>query len=362
MFKKISEFKPKRIYRIGITFVVFFIAINVVVSEIIPSYSQTLRASEILLDDNVCNFAYQDFNDLEKLLLEDKNKKIFLLGDSVSYGIGVLDESNSASGYLREIHTDYSVYNLSSCGSKPLDYYLWVKYLAGIDNNSDNIFVIQYNYKWFNNTSGKLEDKVSQKRILFEFNEYLDDEIRDELEFYPRYFEQISHVLEKSIPVSANKTKLFAAIFNEKSKEDFTSHLFFGKPEKNSFDYKQKHWSEKEELKSFNCKIAYSSAEWNSENNFNYNVYLKTLDFIKNEGVRAVVLLPPYNQELVEKCNNEKFSNNVIKFLSDAGNRNILSAEFTETVNGSYFLDDMHLDSQGNKILAEKISEEINKF
>ncbi len=362
MFENINAFSSKRIYRIAGFSIIFFIAINIAVFAIISSYSQTSRASEILPDNNVCNFAFEDFNDVEKLITEDQKSKIFLLGDSVSYGIGVADESESVTGYLRKMHPEYSVYNLSSCGSKPLDYYLWTRYLTELDPNSDNVFVIQYNYKWFNGNSGKLKDKISQKRILFEFNKYLDDEIRDGLEFYPRYFEQISHSLEKSIPVSANKTKLFAAIFNEKSKEDFIKHLFFGKPERNSFEYKQKQWNEKDEMRSFNCKIAYSATEWNPKNNFNFDVYLKTLAFIEKNDVNAIVFLPPYNQELVRKCSNEKFNRNVYKFLINADNRDVRNAEFTKAIDQSNFLDDMHLDAQGNKILAENISNSINKF
>lgn len=362
MFKKITAFSSKRIYRIAGFSAVFFIAINIAVLVFSPSYSQTLRASEILLDDNVCNFAYEDFNDLKELIKNDQKPKIFLLGDSIGYGIGVADESESVSGYLREINPDHSVYNLSSCGSKPLDYYLWVKYLTELDSNPDNIFVIQYNYKWFNNAGSKLEDKVSQKRILFEFAKYLDEEIRDDLDFYPRYFEYISHSLEKFFPVSSNKTKLFATIFHEKSKEDFMEHLFFGKSEKDSFEYKQQSWSKKDEMKSFNCKISYSGAAWNPESNFNYKVYLKTLNFVEENAVKAAVFLPPYNQELLAKCSNEKFYDNVSGFLELAENKNIQNAEFTQIVNQSHFLDDMHLDPEGNRILADNITDLINQF
>ena len=356
MFNGVYKLEAKRIYRIGISFVVFFVGLNVLVETGLSSYDDTLRASEILLDDNVCNFAEEDFSDIEGEISSDPNPKIFLMGDSVSYGIGVEEESESVSGYLRELYPEYSVYNLSSCGSKPLDYYLWSRYLAEVDPNPDNICLIQYNYKWFNADNGELEDRVSQKRMLFNFKEYVDGEM------HPSDFESLKAMIAGAVPVYANKTKLFATIFNEKSKEDFIEHTFFGKPPQKTFAHKSQNWREKDEMKNFNCKIAYSGSEWDPEENFNFSVYLKTLDFLKEQSVKALVFLPAYNYELTKKCQNTGFEENVDLFASEALARNITTASFNPAIDESYFLDDMHLSESGNKLFAEEIADYIDNL
>ena len=96
-----------RIFRIGISFLITFIVINVAVEFLLPSYKNTLRASEILLGENVCNFDVKDFSDIEKMLKKDDKDKYILLGDSVMYGIGVEDESQTIAGFARADYLEY---------------------------------------------------------------------------------------------------------------------------------------------------------------------------------------------------------------------------------------------------------------
>lgn len=362
MFNKLSQYKSHRILRVGISFIIFFILINVFVDTALPSYNDLHRASEILLDENVCNFTEKDFREIENSIKNDEKPKIFLMGDSIGYGIGVKEEADSITGYLREFQPDYSVYNLSTCGSKPLDYYLWVSHLSKIDDNPENIYLIQYNYKWFNSDTERLEDRVSQKRVLFKFFSLLNEEMQEKLDFYPTAFENLQVFLEKYIPVSANKIKVFAKIFKEKSKEDLVKHLFFGKSDRKSFEYKSKHWHEKDEFKNFNCKIAYGGGLWDSENNFNYKIYLKTLDLLEENNLNAFVYLPAYNQKLIKSCITEDLIANINKFMDDAGDRDIISAEFVGGLDDKYFLDDMHLDAEGNAEFANVLSAVINDY
>lgn len=353
MFNVLNKFSAARIYRIGISFVLSFIVINIAVSALLPSYENIGRASEILLDDNVCNFVEKDFQDIEKKILNDDKQKIFLLGDSISYGIGVKDESQAISGYLQYNYSFKSVYNLASCGSKPLDYYLWVKYLSSIDPRDDSIYLIQYNYKWFNVDNGKLEDRLSQKRIAYRFLEYLDDETAEDLGFRPSFFEDIGNSLSSTIPVSSNKLKLFAAITKQKSKEDFIESVVFGKDGKKTFKYKSQNWQEKQETRIFNCKIAYSKNEWNPEENFNLRTYQNTLEIINERELNALVFLPAYNNELIKKCQNDTFESNVTWFLTEAKKHSVQTASYVNLIDESHFLDDMHLDFEGNRKLVE---------
>lgn len=362
MFDSVRNLETKRILRIGAAFLIFFAAINIYIGSALPSYSSTLRASEKLLKDNVCNFAYKDFTDIKLSLASDEKPKIFLLGDSISYGIGVKEEKNSVSGYLRDLNEDYSVYNLSSCGSKPLDYYLWISYLTENFKDRENIYVIQYNYKWFNADSYRLEDKISQKRVLLYFNEYVNEHIRESLKYSPGVFERLDYGIDSVLPVSANKIKLFATIFNEKSKEKFVENLFFGSPEKESFEYKTKYWRGKNEMKTFNCKISYGSNIWDEETNFNYQIYLKTLELLSENNQKALTFMPPYNKELTKKCQNGVFEKNIENFVNDAEKKEINTASFINLVNEEKFLDDMHTNEKGNKELAEAITEYINKM
>ena len=115
MYNQALKLKSHRIKWIGITFLVSFIFINVFVDTALPSYNDSGRASEILLDDNVCNFADKDFKDIEgriDLIDSKAGENIFFLGDSVSYGIGVESESEAVSGYLDELNPDH-IFNLS---------------------------------------------------------------------------------------------------------------------------------------------------------------------------------------------------------------------------------------------------------
>lgn len=362
MFDPIEKFPKKRIFRVVIVFIIAFVAINIFIDKALPSYGSTLRASEKLLKDNVCNFVHKDFRDIRLSLAVDEKPKIFLLGDSISYGIGVENEQESISGFLRDFSDEYSVYNLSSCGSKPLDYHLWISYL--LENHSDggNIFVIQYNYKWFNLVSHNLEDKVSQKRTLLHFDKYLDDEILTTLGHVPGFFERLKYNIDAVLPASSNRIKLFAALFNEKSKENIIENIFFKPSEKDTFKYKIRYWREKDEMKSFNCMISYAGTKWDAETNFNYNIYSKTLNLLGKNNQKAFVFMPPYNYELTRRCRTEAFYKNIDEFLEKAQESNVSSASLIDLVDEEHFLDDMHLNSQGNENVASKISQYINIF
>ncbi len=355
MFEKSLELSCKRIIRIFVFAALFFVLINVVVDFSIPSFSQTKRASEVLLAQNVCNFALDDFADIQKMIKNDGKKKIILLGDSIFYGIGVYKESDSVSGYLRKIFPGYSVYNLSSCGSKPLDYYFWLNRLK----DEDAIFIVQYNYKWFSTDNKKPSDRVSQKKILTEFENYIDEETYEKLGVSVSLLDKMSHFLTKSIPIAASRTKLFATILGEKSKEDFIEHMFFGTPKNKTMAYKQQYWRDKDEIKTFNCKISYKNKSWSESENFNLYMYEKTLKFVNNNNLNVVVLLPPYNSELIKKCMKDAFNKNVTWFLDKAVQNGIKSASFIENIDEKYFLDDMHLNADGNRQLAQLISKKI---
>lgn len=355
MFEKSLKFSGERIVRIFAFTALFFIAINTAVGFALPTYNDLGRASEQLLADNVCNFALSDFADVDRMIANDEKEKIVLLGDSVFFGIGVENESESVSGYLREMYPERSVYNLSSCGSKPLDYYFWMNRLK--DENA--VFVIQYNYKWFATDNGNLEDRVSQKKILTEFDEYIDEDIYNWLGKPVTIADKASHYLSKNIPAAANRTKLFASILNEKSKEDFVEHVFFGKPETQDMAYKKQYWKDKNEMRAFNCKIAYTSQLWDAEKNFNVAMYEKILEYIDVENLNAIVLMPPYNDQLLGKCMKAGFDENISKFKNMAQERGVEAFLFTTSINEKFFLDDMHLNAEGNKQLADLISKEL---
>jgi hypothetical protein len=323
--------------------------INLSVFLFLPSYKQTLRASEYFFDLNICNFSDKDLNEISDIIKNDKKNKIFILGDSVSYGIGT-SESESVSGYLRNTKEEYSVYNLSVCGAKPLDYYLWINYLDKINADRRNIYLVQYNYKWFPLKDDKLENFISQKKTLYKFSEFLDQEMKNKLKFNPNWFDYFKYNVEKTIPVVSNKDRLFALIFRERSKEDLIKHLMSGQVNQPTFEEKKKN---------FNCRIDYSSSLWNEETDFNYKIYLKTVKLLKEKNINALVYLPAYNSGIVERCHDAGFETNISKFIKDAQTQNVKVFEFTDKIPQEYFLDDMHLNSEGSKLFAQILSENL---
>jgi hypothetical protein len=331
-----------RIIRIGISFLITFIVINVAVEFFLPSYKNTLRASEILLGENVCNFDIKDFLDIEEMLKNDEKDKIIILGDSVAYGIAVADESDTVSGITRKRHSEYSVYNLSSCGSKPLDFYLWIQYLNDLDLEGENLFIIQYNYKSLNNNGDDLEDRISQKLILEKFNDYHDEDAS-----------QIDFFLKKYIPVYGHKNKLFIQLFGAKNVKNLIN-----KNEKNTFEYKSKPWFEKDEYKNFKCKIAYGENEWD-EDDYNYQTYLKTIDFIDNENLHVTILIPSYNYSLIRKCADDKYYENWQKIRDAAKKTDNVEVMAVLGVNDNAFIDDVHLRAENNDFLYDPIKDTL---
>jgi len=350
MFEKILQFPRERIYRIGISFVLFFILINICVYAYLPSFKQTGRASEFFLDINICNFSDKDLSEIENLIKNDTKDKIFLLGDSIMYGIGI-EEKQSVSGNLRSVQNKYSVYNLSVCGAKPLDFLLWIQYLNEIEPGNKNIYLVQYNYKWFGLGEDKIENVISQKKTLQYFKDYLSEDLKTDLNFNPNWFNNFTYFVEKNIPVVSSKTTLFALIFRERSKEDLIKHVFFGGNIKPSFEEKKKN---------FNCRIDYASGVWEADD-FNYKIYLKTLDFINKNQLNALVFIPAYNEQITGKCQDEKFQYNLNKFIDDAEVKNVTSAVFVKDIPPELFLDDMHLTEEGSKNFAEKIFSKISQ-
>ncbi|MBN1494904.1 hypothetical protein JW911_04185 [Candidatus Peregrinibacteria bacterium] len=349
MFDKTLTFPRERIVRIGVGFVLFFVIINLAVYFFLPSYKHNLRASEFFLDINICNFSDKDIDEISDLVKNTHQPKIFLLGDSITYGIGT-DEKESISGYLRANKPDYAVFNLSVCGAKPLDFYLWINYLDKIDPGSQNIYLVQYNYKWFPFKDDTLENYISQKKTLYRFSEFLNPDIANNLKFNPGGFDYFKYHIQTFIPVVSNKDRLFALLFRERSKEDLMRHLFFGAKVKPSFEDKKKN---------FNCRIDYSSATWNAGTDFNYEIYLKTLAYINQNNINAVVYLPAYNSDLVSRCRDENFNLNIDHFIADAALFNVKAFDFTEKLSSEYFLDDMHLTQKGGSEFAQILSEKL---
>ena len=109
-------------------------------------------------------------------------------------------------------------------------------------------------------------------------------------------------------------------------------------------------------MKSFNCNIGYPDALWNPEENANYYVYLKTLDVLKGLNQKSFVFMPAYNEELIKKCHDDAFDQNVLRFEDEAERRGITVESFVSVIDQSFFLDDMHLDSKGNERMAEYIT------
>jgi len=97
MFEKSLKLEKKRIIRIGISFVIFFVLLNVVVAYALPSFNQTLRASEILLDQNVCNFTEKDFKEIEYLVKNEEKPKIDPKAKAIAIGYPPAGKSGIAS-------------------------------------------------------------------------------------------------------------------------------------------------------------------------------------------------------------------------------------------------------------------------
>ena len=205
----------------------------------------------------------------------------------------------------------------------------------------------------------KLNIEYAKKSILTEFENYVDEETYEKLGVSVSLLDKMSHFLTKNIPIAASRTKLFATILGEKSKEDFIEHMFFGTPKNKTMAYKQQYWRDKDEMKTFNCKISYTNKLWSESENFNLYMYEKTLKFVNNNNLNVVVLLPPYNSELIKKCMKDAFNKNVTWFLDKAVQNGIKSASFIENIDEKYFLDDMHLNADGNRQLAQLISKKI---
>jgi thymidine kinase len=88
---------------------------------------------------------------------------------------------------------------------------------------------------------------------------------------------------------------------------------------------------------------------------------MKTLEFIQGESLNAVVLIPAYNATLLKKCMNAGFEENILQFVKKAQEKGVKVASFAALIDEKYFLDDMHLNAEGNKQFADLINKEIKQ-
>lgn len=123
-------------------------------------------------------------------------------------------------------------------------------------------------------------------------------------------------------------------------------------------------WREKPELVPKGPKQNLASLNLNKQN-LQWQMYLAMLETWQQTGRPAVFYLTPANWELLEqkyKINYPALRSDQAKLMDAARARGIVYLDYTRLVDSRWFTDEIHLQAEGNRQVAEKLAREMANY
>lgn len=273
----------------------------------------------------------------------DKKSKIAFLGDSQMYGSAVSTESETVPGHLRDLlNTDsLHVYNLGGKGYGPGEVYYQLQHLK---NEKFNVIIYNVSLGWLDRSNlteligiGALNgvsplEANDRQRDMWEYSR----DITHDLWYLRghRYYlgDLVKGELGLAIPADLELKKTY----NKWSKEQIVKKL------KNT---------------NYTTKII------NQENLKMLDEVFNQLDAYTARGTRVIIYISPQNIELFDKANlwNQSFVSRNITLVKDLTVKH--KFDFYNNINiipGKYFVDTIHMDNQGNDLLAHSLFKDLN--
>lgn len=287
---------------------------------------------------------------------------VVCLGDSEMYGSST-PPGQTIPAYLSKIlHQQYpgrkiTVFNLGLKGLKPAEAYFIVRHLARLP-----VDMLVYNVSsgWFTSTEGVkylaliqlagAEQEAARRGIKVPAatrEEQLGEWVAQYWDFY-RYRQVVSRdmlALRENIESLAERVQ---------------------KPEQWRAKRRQQerlamNWREKPELLPKGPKANLSSLNLNKQN-LQWQMYLDMLEAWQQTGRPAVFYLTPANWELLEQkyqINYPVLRGDQAKLMAAARAKGIVCLDYTRLVDSRRFTDEIHLQAAGNRLVAEKLAQEL---
>ncbi len=309
---------------------------------------------------------------LERELKEAEGYKIVFLGDSQAYGSSVKNSSETVPAYLEQDlrrqmpDKNIKVFNFSFKGMGISENYFIINAL--LDKDVD-LFVYNLSTSWFNRNETfdhpnviRLTDNLPEEEKLNRMG------IKDERTFKDRLSDKLNLTVSRYWGLYENRAVITTMLLGKSVREKITeSQIKLTNPKKALKDEKAKQrlyqpWNTKD-WKAILGKVNYKFGQVNL-NPYNRQMifYTMLLQDIQRNKIPAMFYNSPQNIDMLETVygmdKKEWLKNSAqIKKMTNKGY--ITHLDYTYLVPGRYFTDAIHMDKNGNKIVAQQLAKDI---
>lgn len=322
-----------------------------------------LGADRVVLDAYVDHIARQD------------GYKIAFIGDSVVQGAAVKDDSKTIPAYfMKEIQSRYPskdirVYNLGMQGNRPSDVYYMLKKLTS--SQAVDFVIMNINFAFY--SAKMLEEHTIARPELYSdligrqaagklgieyspLESFAVRQIADRWNLY-RFREEFSYYLFGGNP----RVKLTNAIQSLAGRTENS-----GEPQASTaVPEKEPTW--RDQIPFPEEKITHWVDVLNvdrlDENNVSYWFLKKTMQEVKQSGIKMAAFLTPINGGMLESLDlmrdAENFDFNIGKLKADFREAGIGLADYTQRIAPDEFFDLFHMISSGNARVAELLANDF---
>lgn len=278
---------------------------------------------------------------IARRISNDSGSKIVFIGDSQMYGSGVLNENESVPGHFRSLSkgNKMHIYNLAGKGYGPGEVFYQLNYLKG---QKIDILVYNLSLSWLNRT------KFTENNGIGVLSGFKPLEPEDRRRTPEEFIANISHQWY----LRAHKNYI---------KYELMKTLGKNGPPDLDLATKNPNLDNPATLKKL-IGENFGGTEINDSNMAMLNKTLNQLDDLSKHGTKVIIYVSPQNKpifERIDKWNANGVKRNVAKVKKLVESHGFEFYNFVESIPGQYFIDSIHMDSNGNRILAGRLNEII---
>lgn len=357
--------KPRKMTRVWFFAIAFLLLAELVLPPVVDYYYQ-YRSSYFMPAQRLPNnfkLIYKDFPSTLDYIQRhsgDYDHNIIVIGDSVMYGAGV-GAGQTVAAYLQEemdkLLPDRSVrvWNLAIPGSEPGDMYF---VLRRVDHLQPDAVVVDFNMLFFGPAS--VEDPVAFNWL------YLDDGLPpDALQtleaVYPREFEQrVGDFLVARWNLYRYRDLFNAILFNKHPRDKFVEDTNRRMRELGLNEPVPLPPEQQKKQKLDQLAFMYRSQAIDEESNAAYGFARATLQRLEMLDMPALTVMTAQNEEFLgDMVDNPVFRANVEKVCGLIESHDVAFINFYGRVPGALFADHVHLNPEGNAMMAREIAAEL---
>ncbi|MGE5398122.1 MAG: hypothetical protein ACM3MK_11405 [Chitinophagales bacterium] len=359
-FRSLLKINSRVIILVLLLLVVFDLLLRVLIPEYINQDVRRLPA-----DNNNIIGLWKDE------LARCNDYKVVFIGDSVVFGGGVREESQTLPSYFSQyLKTNYpdkniKVFNFSQAGCTPADTYQILRYIS--DARPD-LVIYDGNLGWFD------KPRIMEHPYLIQLNP---------ASMTPR-FQRILGMQPPSQGMESTVTRYISNFWMLYRARVFLDYWWLGQPPKEKMKLVvqygtpkyllrganewtpektelYKNWTQKDldSLRGKKVKLGYFKV---SSQNPQWMMYEELMLLAEKDNIPMVMFFPPRNRVLMTKYNlldEPGFNHTQQQMAQLAEKHGVTVLDYTWDIDSKNFVDSLHLDARGNRDLARLLSTDL---